>query len=221
MISTGNVFLTVRGVTSAETLEHARTLHNQTAGNPQGVAAAQTLGDFSHNVFIPLDGAKSNELLFHDVWQSPEGLMKFFSNPDVQKSGGALFKNRDATVWMPATGALSYGFPAPARRTERYVGMVRGPIASPEKAIEIFNKVHAEAMGQARRHSQMSHQLYIKLNPPGDNSPLELLGVDVWYDKNGMTEMYKALDMKTLGAAFSGPADPTIWQSAPGEWVEW
>ena len=34
------VLLTVRGTTVPKTLEEARVLHNQTAGSPQGIAAA-------------------------------------------------------------------------------------------------------------------------------------------------------------------------------------
>ena len=33
--------------------EEARQIHNATAGNPAGVAAAQALGDLSHLVYVP------------------------------------------------------------------------------------------------------------------------------------------------------------------------
>jgi len=219
------IFLTVRGKANAETLEAARALHNQTAGNPQGVAAAQSLGDFSHNVYVPVVGAQSSaqagELMFHDVWENPKGLMDFFSNPDVQKGGAALFKARDATVWMPAVGAFGFNLPSPALRTDRLIGMIRGQIGSAERAIETFKKVMGKSARDARRHGQLSHQLYIKMNPPGDSSPLELLGVDVWYDAAGMAEHYKTMNMADLGPVFSAPPDASIWKSAPGQWVEW
>ena len=42
--------LTVLGTPKGVSPEKATDLHNMTAGNPQGVAAAKSLGDLSHNV---------------------------------------------------------------------------------------------------------------------------------------------------------------------------
>ena len=47
--------LTIRGTLSPDTLEAARKVHNQTAGNPDGVAAAKSLGDVSHMVYVPME----------------------------------------------------------------------------------------------------------------------------------------------------------------------
>ena len=83
------VLLTVRGTLAPKTLEEARTLHNETAGSAQGIAAARALSDLSHTVYAPcavagdLSGAKSNELLFIDFWQDPAGLQQFFCDPRV------------------------------------------------------------------------------------------------------------------------------------------
>jgi len=113
------------------------TLHNSTAGSEQGIAAARSLGDLSHNVYAPSlrserAGAKEGELLFIDWWDSPKGIMDFFSNPQVQQQGGKLFSERDATLWMPASGSSSYHLYAPKSKPERYVGIVRGMVKSPE-----------------------------------------------------------------------------------------
>jgi hypothetical protein len=219
------IFLTVRGQTRPETIDGARILHNQTAGSKEGVAAARALGDLSHKVYVPVptpqSSAKPGELLFHDVWESPEGLMQFFGNAHVQEQGGRMFSARDATVWMPARGAFGFNLPAPARRSERLVGMIRGKIASPEKAIDAFRAATAKHVRDARRRGQISHQLYIKMNPPGDSSPVELLGVDLWFDADGMREHYSSMDMGALAPVFSAAPDATIWQEAPGEWNEW
>ncbi|HEY2749356.1 MAG TPA: hypothetical protein VGL86_32280 [Polyangia bacterium] len=225
--ASGPVILTVRGTLVPKTLEAARVLHNETAGSPPGIAAARALGDLSHKVYAPSlrsqqSGAKAGELLFHDVWDDVAGIMQFFGNAHVHEQAGKLFSARDATVWMPARGSFSYSLPVPAHKTERCLGMIRGPIASPEKAIEIFAKADAKAQREARRRGIISHELFIKLNAPGDDSPLELLGLDLWSDFAGMSEHYaNPEEMKALGAAFSGAPTAAVWEQAPGQWSEW
>ncbi|MBX7082302.1 MAG: hypothetical protein K1X88_24050 [Nannocystaceae bacterium] len=221
------VLLTVRGTLAPRDLEAARTLHNDTAGSAQGIAAARSLGDLSHKAYapLPLEGisrAKAGELLFIDTWLTPEGIGQFFGNPEIGKSAGAMFTARDATVWMPARGAFTYHLPAPMAKTERYVGMIRGPVASPEAAIEIFAAAVRRAQPDARRRGHLSHELYVKLPLPGTQGPLELLGVDRWCSLEGLREHYTdASAMSGFGGAFSGPAEPTVWQQAPGAWNEW
>src|SRR5690349_13604373 len=98
--STGPVLLTVRGTTSAKSVEAARMIHNDTAGSEPGKAAARSLGDLTHKVFTAaagageMSGAKADELLFIDVWDDAAGIQQFFSNPEVQKQGRALFTNK-------------------------------------------------------------------------------------------------------------------------------
>src|SRR2546423_10980371 len=96
------VTLTVRGTTVLSG-DAMRIKHNDTAGSPQGVAAARSLGDLSHKVYVPLGGdARPDELQFLDVWIDAAGIQKFFSHPDVAAQGAQLFKHKDPTVWMPA-----------------------------------------------------------------------------------------------------------------------
>ncbi len=224
--SDSGVFLTVRGKYLADSLEGCRVIHNDTAGSAPGIAAARALGDLSHKVYAPLEGApggaNSGEVLFFDWWQDPKGLMDFFANENVQMQGTKLFSSRDASVWMPAKGSFSYQLPAAAGKNERYVGMVRGPISSPDQAIEIFRAADSKAQRVARARGLLSHEIFIKLNPPGDTSPLELLGVDVWCDAKGMAEQYSdPNEMKALAGAFTGAPSATTWQQAPGQWSEW
>ena len=54
--------LAIRGTLSPATLEAARKVHNQTAGNPAGVAAAKSLGDVSHNVYVPMEHGHEKEI---------------------------------------------------------------------------------------------------------------------------------------------------------------
>jgi quinol monooxygenase YgiN len=222
MSSVTPVFLTVRGTFLAATLESCRTLHNDTAGSQAGIKAARALGDLSHQVYAPLPGGKAGEVLFVDWWQDAQGLMDFFQNETVQMQGQKLFSSRDASVWMPARGAFTYSLPAAAGRNERYLGMIRGPIASPDRALAVFRAADEKAQRTARARGILSHELFIRLNAPGDTTPPQLLGVDVWCDLAGMQAHYgDPKEMAALEGAFAGAPDPSTWQQAPGHWSEW
>lgn len=204
-----------------------RILHNATAGSEQGIAFARSLGDLSHNVYAPATktphpGAKPGELLFLDWWDSPQGIMEFFSNEQVAQMGSKLFSERDAALWMPARGSSSYHLPVPKARAERFVGIVRGPVQSPEHALGAFAAVDTKAQRDARRRGLVSHELFIKLPAPGDSSQPELLGVDLWSDFAGMIEHYADhTHMAGLGGAFTGRPQTSMWEQASGEWSEW
>jgi hypothetical protein len=221
------VLLTVRGTPLPKTLEEMRVTHNATAGSAPGIAAARALGDLSHMVYTPVPAGPSstpasNELLFLDVWVHPKGIMDFFANEDVVQQGTKLFTSREANIWMPAEGSYSYSLPAVRGKTDRYVGMVRGPISSPDEAVDVFRTADVRGQQDARRRGLLSHQIFIKLAAPGDAQPLELLGVDVWNDLAGMNEHYgDAKHMSALGKAFSGAPQPSRWEQAPGQWSEW
>jgi hypothetical protein len=98
------VMLNVRGTHSQKNLDAARNLHNETAGSPAGIQAARSLSDMSHCVYVPvknlgdISGAKEGELLFIDFWADGDGLMKFFSDKNVQEQGAKLFTNKDPSV---------------------------------------------------------------------------------------------------------------------------
>jgi quinol monooxygenase YgiN len=218
------ILLTVRGTLVPKNLETARVLHNETAGSQRGIAAARALGDLSHNVFAPTDAegqsAKAGELLFLDRWVDPQGIGTFFSNPHVQEQAANLWANKDASVWMPATGSFSYSLPAPRSKTARFVGIVRGPIQSPDKSIATFAKVDEAALKEARRRGLMSHEIFIRMGRPDE--PLELLGLDLWCDPEGMREHYAdETHMAALGTAFSGRPDASAWYEPAGDWSEW
>lgn len=220
------VLLTVRGSLVPPTLEAARVLHNETAGSPPGIAAARALGDLSHKVYAPHGGADSgtarNELLFIDVWCDAQGIGQFFSNHEVQQQANRLFSAKDASIWMPAHGSFSYTLPAMRAAGPRYVGMVRGPVASPETAIKVFADADAKAVRDARRRGILAHQLFVRINLPGDNSPPQLLGLDLWGSESGMEEHYAdATHMAPLAKAFSAQPAASVWQEAVGEWSEW
>jgi hypothetical protein len=217
------VLLTVRGQLIPKTLDAARKLHNETAGSPQGIAAARSLGDLSHKVYLPVTkapGTKEGELLFLDTWLSAEGIGKFFSNPHVQEQGSNLFSSRDPVVWMPARGAFSFHLPAPAGKSERYLGIVRGPVTSPEQAIQTFREALAPRLSDARRRGQLSHEIFLRAPMPGAPTTPELFGIDVWCDAAGMQEHYR--ELAGLEGAFAGAPQMSVWEEPrDGGWSEW
>jgi hypothetical protein len=221
-----HVLLTVRGTLAPPDLEAARILHNDTAGSQAGIAAARALGDLSHKVYAPAKGgpggAAENELLFVDSWVDPQGIGGFFSNAHVQAQAGQMFTNKDATIWMKARGSYSWVLQAPAGRNDRYVGLIRATVASPEAAIAVFADVDRAIQRDARRRGLISHELFVKIPMPGDDGPFEILGLDLWYDAAGMAEQYTdRTHMAALGAAFAGPPAASTWQQAKGNWSEW
>ena len=130
--------LSILGKLAPKTLEAARTIHNQTAGNPAGVATARSLGDLSHMVYIPTgpDGATSGDFLILDQWNNLDGLNQFFADHDVQEGGNLIFSQRSPVVWAPAEGFVAYHFPAPYGRNDRHLGVAVGPVKSASRGAE-------------------------------------------------------------------------------------
>src|SRR5687768_13741005 len=154
MAHNDDIFLfLLRGTLSPATLEEARQVHNATAGNDQGVAAARSLGDLSHNVFTSLEAPKSGagELLIMDLWNSFDGFQKFFSDPQVQQGGGMIFAQRDPTVWVRANEIRSFAIPSPRGKGDRCVGLIRGTVKSREAAQDILDGVARSSINAARK----------------------------------------------------------------------
>ena len=222
---TDPVLLLIRGtLVDGDAVDAARKTHNATAGNDAGVAAARSLGDLSHKVYLPaktaMSGAKPGELLIMDVWETAEGIQQFFSNPQVAQGGGKLFTKRDPTVWMPAREALTFNLPAPVGRTDRFVGILRTRVKTPAIALDVFRTTVARTRNQARQRGQLSHELFFLLGPPSGDGSAEMLGVDVWSDLKGMEQHYQET-MEPLSKAFAGAPEASIWTQPHGEWVEW
>jgi hypothetical protein len=212
--------LTVQG-TIIGAREQARVTHNQTAGNPESVAAARALSDLSHMVYVPVNGHE-DQLFFMDQWTDLAGLGQFFSNPQVEHSAGMLFNSREPMVWAPAEGFTTYHMPAPTGRNERYIGLVRGEVHSPDQAREAYNRLAAETLGQARTAGHLSHEMYFKATAPGEPASLELLGVDVWTDLEQMGRFYgDPAFLKRFDGLYTAPAITWVLRHPDGEWVEW
>lgn len=213
--------LTVRGTTGAPDLDSARELHNKTAGAPQSVAGARALGDLSHNVFVPME-ADAKTLLFIDTWNSPSGVGQFFGNPQVQEAASHLFVERDATLWTAAPGFGTYNLLAPSGRTVVGVGLLRAPVVSLEAARSAFLAHAVGGINRARLRGQLAHQTWLPVPMPGAEPVLEVLGLDLWFDLDGMNEYYAdESEFAHLGPAFAGPPDTGSWKTAGAGWTEW
>jgi quinol monooxygenase YgiN len=216
--------LSIRGTLASPTLEAARQLHNETAGAPANVAAAQSLGDLVHLVYTPLGENKpgAGEFLILDVWKSMDGLNQFFSNPQVQHQAGQIFSQRDPVVWGAAEGFVGYNLPAPSGRNERIVSIVRGMLPSVEKGREIHNAGSIKMLSQARKAGNISHEAYLRMAAPGSPEPLEFFAVDVWSDHDGMHTFYDLPEfMQGLDGLFTAEPDFSVWAHPAGTWVEW
>jgi quinol monooxygenase YgiN len=216
--------LSIRGVLAPKTLEEACSIHNGTAGAPANVAAAKSLGDLSHMVYVPLDhpGHEAGEFLILDLWNNLDGLNKFFANPQVQHQGGMIFSQRDPVVWQPAADFVSYHLPAPAGKNERYIGVVRGPVRSIEEARAAHNRLVGGSVNLARANGSLSHDAYLRLAQPGTPEALEFFAVDVWMNQAGMNAHYDNPDfMQSFETMFAAEPDAGIWTHPAGQWVEW
>ena len=220
--------LTIRGKLLPASLEEARNVHNLTAGNPDGIAAARSLGDVSHMVYVPMPHnghAKSNgagELLIMDLWHSVEGLNTFFADKQVQEGGAMIFSERDPVVWVPAEGFTSFHIPAPFGNNDRVIAVVRGSVKSKEEAKRLHNTAIAKTVSKARSLGMLSHEAYFRLAAPDSPEALEFFGVDVWMRGEGMGDYYSDEDfLEGFNHLFTTEAADSVWVHPKGDWVEW
>jgi hypothetical protein len=216
--------LAIRGTLAPATVAAARTIHNATAGAPPNVAAARSLGDLSHMVYVPTLKAKAGagEFLILDLWNSMEGLNQFFAKAQVQAQAGQIFGARDPVVWAPAEGFNRYHLPAPHGKNDRIVSVVRGEVKSRTEAEAVHNEFVGAQVNKARMAGALTHDTYFRLTPPGTPESLEFFAVDTWMEAAGMNEYYANPDF--LGGVqklFVGQPVTSTWQHPEGEWVEW
>ena len=220
--------LTIRGTLAPATLDAARKVHNQTAGNPAGIAAAQSLGDVSHRVYVPMrhDGhAKTTgagEFFIMDLWTSMTGLNTFFADKQVQEGGAMIFSQRDPVVWAPADGFTSFHIPAPFGKDDRIIAVVRGTVKSMNEAKKLHNTAMIKTLGKARKLGMLSHEAYFRMATPNSPEALEYFAVDVWMSAEGMGDYYGDEEFLTnFNHFFTAEATDSVWVHPKGDWVEW
>ena len=217
--------LTVMGKVKTESIAATCALHNQTAGHPEGVAAAKHLGNMSHNVYMPLDATASfkGDLLFLDIWNSMEGLEQFFSDPQVQGGAEMLFATREGVVWRKLDSFLNYNFSTPLGENTRIIGLVRGRVNSIEAAEAIHNAAIESQVKSARAAGIVSHAFYVRMATPDSPEALEVLGMDVWMNAEGMMKYYMSPEFQGSGIykMFASKAESSLWVRPEGSWIEW
>jgi len=220
--------LTIRGTLAPDTLEAARKVHNQTAGNPDGVAAAKSLGDVSHMVYVPMphEGhAKTKgagEFLIMDLWYNMEGLNTFFADKNVQEGGAMIFSERDPVVWAPAEGFTSFHIPAPFGENDRIVAVVRGTVKSVAEAKKLHNTAMTKTISKARKSGMLSHEAYFRMAAPNSPEALEYFAVDVWMSGEGMGDYYGDEEfLESFNHFFTAEATDSVWVHPKGDWIEW
>jgi len=212
--------LTVFGTPKGVSPENSAEVHNMTAGNPAGVAAAKAFGDLSHNVFVP--AMAETRLLFLDTWNSPQGLGQFFSDEATQQGAGMMWENYQPTLWMPAAGFGSYSLPAPAGKSVGAVGLMRAPVSSLDAAEPAFHADSAAKINTSRQHGMLGHSLWVPVPMmPGQTPAVEVLGVDYWTDVEGMNAWYEIATYDHLSPVFTGAPETSAWKPAGTAWIEW
>jgi hypothetical protein len=214
--------LTVRGTPAPTSLDETRTVHNSTAGAPPSIAGARALGDLSHNVYSRAGEGADSEILFIDLWNSLSGLGRFFQDPQVQQAAGALFAERDGTVWAKGEGYGSFNLTVPSGREAKGVGLLRARVTSYDAAASAFSAYAAATVNKARTHGIVAHSVWTRVASPGEAPVIEVVGIDQWLDVDEMQAYYDLqLGFEHFGSAFAGAPDTSVWQQAPGEWAEW
>jgi len=217
--------LTVMGKTTATSVEATCKLHNETAGNPGGVAAAKSLGDMSHMTFMPTGTASSfsGDLLFLDIWNNLDGMNRFFSDPHVQEGGNRMFSSRENIVWSKLDKFLNFNFSSPTGMNDRIVGLVRGSVTSLEEAEAIHNTSMDAMVNPSRAAGIVSHEFYSRLAAPGSAEALEVLGVDIWMNAESMMKHYMSSEFQHSGLykMFASKPASSTWVHPKGEWIEW
>ncbi len=212
--------LTVFGTPKGVSPEKAVDLHNATAGNPAGVAAAKSLGDLSHNVFVP--ALAETRLLFLDIWNSPQGLGQFFADKATQQGAEALWESYTPTLWMPAAGFGGYTLPVPSGRTVGGLGILRAPVSSFDAAAAAFLADSVAKINASRQHGLVGHTLWVPVPMgPGQEVATEVLGVDHWLDLDGMNAWYETATYDHLSPVFTGAPETGAYKPAGSQWVEW
>ena len=85
-----------------------------------------------------------------------------------------------------------------------------------------MNTVASQGIHKARKLGNLSHEMYFRLTPPGSPESLELFGVDVWTNLEGMQQYYSDPDFtQTFDGLYTSEPTALLLQHPVGQWVEW
>ena len=110
------------------------------------------------------------ELLFIDYWNSVDGLMSSSPTSRCRQGGEMVFKSRDYVVWAPSPGLPRVSLPAPDGRNERFVGLVRGPVASRAGAEQTPDGGHPQGAQQQPRQGPDGARMVLPLTAPASRT---------------------------------------------------
>lgn len=217
------VLFTVHGKLAPKGLEAARIAHNEAAGTDQAITGARSLGDLSHSVFIPAEpDAPADDFLILDYWNSAAGIGMFFSDPEVAKGGPKLFRERETVIWATTPDLPRFAMPGPLGRNDRFAGIIRGMVKSQADAERTLAMWMQQSINTARSRGLLGREFYFRLRAPGQAPSLELLGVDYWFDAEGMQADYADPAMnRLLEGLFIAAPEGGVWKKPEGAWAEW
>ena len=84
----------------------------------------------------------------------------------------------------------------------------------------MIDEASASTVNEARKLGLLSHDLYVRVTPPGQPASTEILGVETWYDGEGMEKWYSQGE-EAMAGIFTGVPDATVWKQPAGSWIEW
>jgi hypothetical protein len=78
-----------------------------------------------------------------------------------------------------------------------------------------------KSVNTARARGLLSREFFFR-HAPGGSPSLELIGLDIWFDAEGMQADYAEPAMNDLlGALFKSEPGGGVWMKPKGQWVEW
>ncbi len=86
-LAPGTLFVTVEAPFAGTNDQEILAAHNRVAEG--GRQAAQSLGDIAHLAYVKQEDSK--QFMAIDLWTNPDGMKKFFSDPQAQQAFGSLF----------------------------------------------------------------------------------------------------------------------------------
>jgi hypothetical protein len=100
--------------------------------------------------------------------------------------------------------------------------VVRGTATSLERAQDAMNTLWSKRVNEARKLGLVSHEVFVRLAPPDSTAAPEIIGVDMWSNREGFNQIYADPSfMQSFDGVFTAPAATWILQRPAGDWVEW